>query len=142
MKPRLISTELQNIDDRILAHGLDPGSFAYRVQASECVTCYVQRPSRVLGEIVPAEALALYLRDREDIYMTFERDPRGGFRSSFRPSLDNELSARIPDWRKLMGVLDQWLDQLVQKKGSREVKEAQPVFEGRHYVERPVEGQT
>lgn len=112
MTARLIQTEQRDIDKRIRANGLDPASFAYRVQASECITRYVRQPSRTLGTHVPTEALALYPNGQEKIYITFERDPRFGFRSTFRPSLNDEISASVLTWDELMGILDLWLKRL------------------------------
>jgi len=112
MKPRLIGAEQQDIDDRIRAHGLDPDSFAYRVQASDCITRYVRTPARMFGKHVQAEALALYPKDHEYLYITFEHDPRCGFRSSFCPSLNDDLRANVQTWQELMGLLDQWLERL------------------------------
>ena len=120
MENVLISTERQDIDDRIRAHGLDPRSFSYRRQASECVTRYVRLPGRVFGKHVPKEALALYPKDRNDRYITFERDPRSGFQSSFRPSLAGDLSARAQTWQELMGLLDAWLERLTKDKAASE----------------------
>lgn len=127
MKPRLIDTERQDIEDRIRAHGLDPASFDYRVQPSERNTRYVRIPSRVFGKHVPEEALALYPKHREDLYITFERDPRLGFRSSFRPSLRYELRVSVLTWGELMGILDQWLTRLAKDRdllGKRTVRPA------------------
>jgi hypothetical protein len=110
---RLIETEQRDIDERIRVHGLDPGSFAYRVQASGIILRYVRTPPRVFGKQMPAEALALYPKGRKGLYMTFERDPQLGFRSSFKPALHHELSASVLTWEELMGILDLWLQRLV-----------------------------
>jgi hypothetical protein len=115
MTPRLTGQKQQDIDDRLREHGLDPATFAIREQASECITHYIRPPGRALGTNVPAAALALYPRDREDLYMTFEHDPHIGFRSSFRPALRFEVSTSVLTWEALMGILDQWLELLIQE---------------------------
>jgi hypothetical protein len=114
---RLIDTEQRDIDDRIRAHGLDPASFDYRMQASETITRYVRTPPRVFGKHLPADALALYPKNRKDLYMTLERDPQLGFRSSFRPALRCGLSASVLTWEELMGVLELWLKRMARDGG-------------------------
>lgn len=118
MKPRLIEESRRDIDSRMRAHGLDPASFAYRVQPSECITRYIRMPSRVLGKHMPAEAVALYPKDRDDVYMTIEHDPRIGFRSTFRPAVCNETAASVLTWEALMSVLDRWLEVLLINRGT------------------------
>lgn len=137
----LISKERQDINDRIRAHGLDPGSFAYRLQTSESVTRYVRKPTRVFGKYVQAEALALYPKNREDQYITFERDPRGGFRSSFRPFLAGDSWVSVQTWQELMGLLDQWLERLKHEEGLQDGREELPASEGRRHDDRPGENQ-
>lgn len=115
MKPRLMEANQRDIERRIRAHGLDPASFGYRVQPSECIARYIRMPSRVFGKHVPAEALALYPRDRDDLYMTIEHDPHVGFRSTFLPAVRRETTVSVLTWEALLSVLDQWLEALTRR---------------------------
>jgi hypothetical protein len=112
MESMLISSERQEIDDRLRVHGFDPEAFAYRLQPSTVVTRYVRLPGRVLGRHEQAQAATLYPKERPGFFFTIEHDPRSGFRSSFCPDLADDSSAGAPTWQELMGLLDRWLDRL------------------------------
>jgi hypothetical protein len=135
----LISKERQDIDERIRAHGLDPASFGYRVQASDNIMRYVSTPKRVFGSYARAEALALYPKSLKKLYITFERDLHIGFRSSFRPDLNNEKSASMTTWAQLMDHLDRWLDRLVHEEGLQGDLKELPSSKGRSHHIRPDE---
>jgi hypothetical protein len=137
----LIGKERKDINDRILVHGLDPASFAYRVQTSEIMTRYVRLPTRVFGTHLRAEALALYVKSREELYITLERDPLFGFRSSFRPELNNEKNASMTTWGQLMDLLDRWLDCLEHEEGLKKDPVELSPSEGSFHHVRPGEHQ-